>query len=297
MDRWHAIKAFISIVELRSYTAAGRQLGLSRSHLSKQITILEDALGVRLLNRTTKHVSPTDIGQAYYDTCTRVVGELEAAESSLGTLRRAPRGTLKILAPKSLAILELADAVREFVARYEELEVCIFLEDELLDIVEHGFDLALRFGKQADSALIARKLCSIRFIVCATPGYLRRHGTPRHPADLAAHECFRNLAISSDSCWRFHGRSGDSAIAVRGRLSSNSTVFLRECVLRGDGIGLMPSYSVRREIKKGILRPLLTRYKSAELPLYAVYPDSRHLTAKVRLCIDFLVDWFGRKLA
>jgi DNA-binding transcriptional LysR family regulator len=294
MDRWHAMKAFISVLELRSYTAAARQLGLSRSHLSKQITTLEDSLGVRLLNRTTKHVSPTDIGQAYYDICARTIAELEEAEAGLSALRRMPRGTLKVLAPKSLAVLELVDFARQFVERYDELDLSIFIEDELLDIVQRGFDLALRFGEQPDSSLVARKVASFPLIPCATPAYLHEHGTPRRPADLQGHECFRHLGLSKDSSWRFQGKGEEICVAVRGRLSSNSTVFLRECVLRGEGIGLMPSYSVRRDLKEGRLRPLLTGYKTASLPLYVVHPGNRHLTTKVRICVDFLVDWFGR---
>lgn len=295
MDRWHAIKGFMNVLELRSYTAAARKLGLSRSHLSKQITSLEDGLGVRLLNRTTKHVSPTEIGEAYYDVCARAFGELENAEADLGALRRTPRGKLKILAPKSLAVLELVDASRSFADAYPELEVAVFIEDELLDIVEHGFDLALRFGEQPDSALVARKIASFRLVPCATPRYLDRHGIPRKPADLSQHNCLRHLGMAKDSSWHFADKGEDIAVAVHGRISSNSTVFLRECVLHGEGIGLMPSYSVRRDLKARRLRPLLTRYTTASLPLYAVHPGHRHLATKVRLCVDFLVDWFERR--
>lgn len=295
MDRWHAIKGFINVLELRSYTAAARKLGLSRSHLSKQITSLEDGLGVRLLNRTTKHVSPTEIGEAYYDVCVRAVGELENAEADLGALRRMPRGKLKILAPKSLAVLELVDASRSFADAYPDLEVEVFIEDELLDIVEHGFDLALRFGEQPNSALVARKIASFRLIPCATPRYLNKHGIPRKPADLSQHNCLRHLGMTKDSSWRFQEKGEEVAAAIHGRISSNSTVFLRECLLHGEGIGLMPSYSVRRDIKARRLRPLLTKYATASLPLYAVHPSHRHLATKVRICVDFLVDWFERR--
>jgi DNA-binding transcriptional LysR family regulator len=293
MDRWHAIKGFMNVLELRSYTAAARKLGLSRSHLSKQITSLEDGLGVRLLNRTTKHVSPTEIGEAYYEVCSRAFGELENAEADLGALRRMPRGRLKILAPKSLAVLELVDASRSFAAAYPDLEVEIFIEDQLLDIVERGFDLALRFGEQPDSALVARKIATFSLIPCAAPRYLKKHGIPRRPAELSHHNCLRHLGMTKDSSWRF-GEKGE-AVAVHGRISSNSTVFLRECVLHGEGIGLMPSYSVRKDIKARRLRPLLTKYTTGSLPLYAVHPGHRHLATKVRICIDFLVDWFDRR--
>jgi len=295
MDRWEAMKGFMNVLELRSYTAAARKLGLSRSHLSKQITNLEDTLGVRLLNRTTKHVSPTEIGQTYYEVCSRTFRELENAEADLGALRRTPRGILKILAPKSLAVLELVDASRSFADAYPDLEVAIFIEDEWLDIVERGFDLALRFGEQPDSALVARKIASFRLIPCAAPRYLDKHGIPRKPADLSQHNCLRHLGMTKDSSWRFHHQGEAVAVAIHGRISSNSTVFLRECVLHGEGIGLMPSYSVRKDIKARRLRPLLTKYTTAALPLYAVHPGHRHLATKVRLCVDFLVDWFDRR--
>jgi DNA-binding transcriptional LysR family regulator len=288
------MKGFMNVLELRSYTAAARKLGLSRSHLSKRITNLEDTLGVRLLNRTTKHVSPTDIGQAYYEVCSRAFGEVENAEAALGALRRTPRGKLKILAPKSLAVLELVDASRSFADAYPDLEVAVFIEDQLLDIVERGFDLALRFGEQPNSALVARKIASFRLIPCATPRYLNKHGTPRKPADLSQHNCLRHLGMSKDSSWRFEEKGKEIAVRVAGRISSNSTVFLRECVLRGEGIGLMPSYSVRNDIKARRLRPLLAKFATASLPLYAVHPSHRHLTTKVRICVDFLVDWFDR---
>jgi DNA-binding transcriptional LysR family regulator len=295
MDRWHAIKGFMNVLELRSYTAAARKLGLSRSHLSKQITSLEDGLGVRLLNRTTKHVSPTEIGEAYYEVCSRAFGELENAEADLGALRRMPRGRLKILAPKSLAVLELVDASRSFAGAYPDLEVEIFIEDQLLDIVERGFDLALRFGEQPDSALVARKIATFTLIPCATPRYLKKYGIPRRPADLSHHNCLRHLGMTKDSSWRFQEKGEEVATAVHGRISSNSTVFLRECVLHGEGIGLMPSYSVRKDIKARRLRPLLTKYATTSLPLYAVHPGHRHLATKVRICVDFLVDWFDRR--
>jgi DNA-binding transcriptional LysR family regulator len=306
MDRLRTIEIFTTVVEAQSYTAAARQLGLSRSHLSKQISELEDELGVRLLNRTTRRVGATEPGQVYYDTCVRILGELAEAEVNLGKLQHEPRGTVRILAPKSLAVLELADVLGRFGHSHPQLKVEVFLEDQLLDLVEHGFDLALRFGEQAESALIARRLCAVRFLVCATPGYLRKHGVPRHPTDLAQHECLRHVAVSRDARWHFRRKEakadakggsradeGEIAVEVHGRLAANSTVFLRECVLRGEGIGLLPSFSVRREIKNRRLRPILTNYETMQLPLYAVFPHSRHLATKVRLCIDFLADWFG----
>jgi DNA-binding transcriptional LysR family regulator len=292
MDRLRAMRLFVSVVQARSYTAAARQSGLSRPHVSKQIKELEDSLGTRLLNRTTRQVRPTELGQAYFERCVRILGELDEAEFELGARQGEPRGTLKLLAPKSLAILELVDALREFTRRYPKLEVSVFVLDEQLDVVEHGFDLALRFGEQPDSALVGRRLCFVDFVACASPAYLREHGTPRHPRELAQHECLRHSTLSQDSRWRFDGPDGPIAVQVRGALAANNTVFLRECLLRGSGIALMPSYSVRRDIEAGRLVPILEQYNMVRLPLFAVYPHRGQLASKVRLCIDFLTQWF-----
>lgn len=295
MDRLASIKAFIGILELRSYTVAATRLGLSRSHLSKRITALEDSLGVRLLNRTTKHVSPTDIGQEYYNVCARIIGDLEDAESNLDALRSKPRGSIKIVAPQSLAVLELVDFSRHLSRRYAELHAAIFIEDPAVNIIERGFDLALRLGEQPDSTLLSRKLASFRFFVCAAPSYLARYGTPRRPADLRHHECLRYTRLFDPSSWWFKGRDGEIDVAVKGRLTSNNALFLRECLLRGDGIALLPSYAVRADFKSKRLRPLLTSYKTTSRQLYVVYPGARHVTTKVRICIDLLVEWFKNK--
>jgi DNA-binding transcriptional LysR family regulator len=296
MDRWQAMKAFVAVVEARSYTVAASQLAISRSHLSKQITALENTFGLRLLNRSTRYVSPTDLGLRYYESCSRLMAEFEEVESNLQSARKLPQGTVKILAPKSLAVLELADAFQRLCKRHPQLELSVFLEDQLLDLVEHGFDIAIRLGNQASSTLISRKLGLVQFLCCATPNYLKRHGTPRSPADLAEHRCFRHLGLAPDSRWKFHDHNGETTVEVRGPLAANSTVLLRECVLRGDGIGLLPSYSVKRDLKKGHLRAILTKYRTHQLPLFVVYPARRHLTTKSRLCIDFLSEWFKARL-
>lgn len=295
MDRWQSIKAFISIIESRSYTTAASRLGLSRSHLSKQIIALEDNLGVRLLNRTTKHVSPTDIGQAYYNVCARLADELEDAEANLDTLRRKPRGRLRILAPQSLAVLELVDFGRHLTQRYEELDLSILIDDPVVNIVEQGFDLALKFGEQPDSTLLSRKLASFRLIVCAAPSYLAKNGNPRKPEDLRHHECLQYTRLFPTSSWWFKGPDREVEIPVKGWITSNNALFLRECILRGEGIALLPSYSVKADLKAKRLRRLLTKYQTNTRPLYVVYPGGRHITTKVRICIDLLVDWFRQK--
>jgi DNA-binding transcriptional LysR family regulator len=295
MDRWRAMQAFVAVVDAHSYSAAARRLRLSRSHLSKQISALEADLGLRLLNRSTRHVSPTELGNEYYRSCRRLLSEIEDVEFNLKTSHGKPRGKIKLLAPKSLAVLELAGAISGFTRLHPEVEVTVILEDAFLDLVKHGFDLALRFGAQSDSSLIAKKVCSFEFQCCATLAYLKKHGVPKQPADLGSHQCLRHATMAADSRWVFTRMRKEFAVEVEGTIASNSTVFLRECVLKGEGIGLMPSYSVRRDIKKGTLRPVLAGYKAPTLSLFLVYPARQHLATKVRLCIDFLSDWFRRR--
>lgn len=296
MDRLRAIRAFKAVVEARSYSGAARMLGLSRSHLSKTIKELEESLGVQLLHRTTKQVRPTELGLSYFETCARVVGELDEAELALGVMQSEVRGTLKVLAPKSFAVLALVPAARDFNLGYPELEISLYMIDQFLDPVAHGFDLALRYGDQPDSTLVSRRICEFAQVVCATPGYLAGRGVPTRPEQLTGHECLRNLISTRDSRWRFDGPHGPTTVEVRGRLAANSTVLLREALLAGYGIGIMPDYTVARELATGALQPLLTDWRLPPQPLYAVYPPERPLTAKVRLFVDFLVARFARSV-
>ena len=203
IDRLRAIRAFKAVVEAESYSGAARKLGLSRSHLSKTIKELEETLGVQLLHRTTKQVRTTEPGQAYFEACARIVNDLDEAELALGSMQREIRGTLKVLAPKSFAVLALVPAVRDFNLRYPDLEVSLYMIDQFLDPVAHGFDVALRYGEQPDSALVGRRICDFAQIVCASPAYLAERGTPMRPEQLADHECLRNLTSARDSRWRF----------------------------------------------------------------------------------------------
>ena len=293
IDRLRAIRAFKAVVEAESYSGAARKLGLSRSHLSKTIKELEGELGVQLLHRTTKQVRTTEPGQAYFEACARIVNDLDEAELALGSMQREIRGTLKVLAPKSFAVLALVPAVRDFNLRYPDLEVSLYMIDQFLDPVAHGFDVVLRYGEQPDSALVGRRICAFPQLLCASPAYLAERGTPTRPEELAGHECLRNLTSMRDSRWRFDGPDGPVTVEVRGRLSANSTVLLREALLAGYGIGIMPDYTVAREIAAGAVRTLLPGWRLPPQPLHAVYPPERPLTAKVRLFVDFLVTRFA----
>jgi DNA-binding transcriptional LysR family regulator len=288
MDRLSLIRSFSHVVEARSYTAAARRLGLSRSHLSKQIKSLEDSLGVRLLNRTTKHVAPTEIGLTYYDICSRLINDLNAADLKLGALNRETRGTLKIVAPKSFAVHWLAETVHDFNERYPDLEVMIFFLDQEVDMIENGFDLSIRIGNQADSSMISKRIGSLEFSLCATPGYLKSQGMPKRPEELTRHICLRHTKAAQDSTWRFYRQKQLIEVKIAGPASTNSSTLLREFVLSGYGIGVLPSFSIRREIEQGILVNVLRRYRLPALPVYAIYPDKRHLPVKVELFVKLL---------
>jgi DNA-binding transcriptional LysR family regulator len=294
MDRLWAIRAFEAVVSAGSYTGAARRLGVSRSHLSKTVKALEDQLGAQLLHRTTKQLRTTEMGRSYFETCSRVLGELDEAESALGAMQPDISGLLRMLAPKTFAAAALVPAVHDFNRAHPEVEVAIYLADQTLDPIEHGFDLAIRFGEQPDSALVGRRLCVLPRVVCATPSYLERRGMPQRPEDLSRHECLRHLNVAKESRWSFDGPHGPVSVPVHGRLSANSSGLLREAIMSGYGIGIVPRYTVERELESGALVELLTDWRMPPQTMHVVYPPGRPLTAKVRLFVDYLIARFAQ---
>jgi DNA-binding transcriptional LysR family regulator len=249
---------------------------------------LEDSLGVRLLNRTTKHVVPTESGLAYYEICSQLMRDLNAADLKLGALNRQTRGTLKVVAPKSFAVHWLAETVHAFNERYPELQVTVFFLDQEVDMIENGFDLSIRIGDLADSSMVSKRIGSLGFTLCAAPAYLQAHGFPAHPEDLAHHVCLRHTKAAQDSIWRFSRQKRTIEVKVSGPVSTNSSTLLREFVLGGYGIGVLPSFSIRAELEQGTLLTVLPQYRPPSLPVYAIYPDKRHLPAKVDLFIKLV---------
>jgi DNA-binding transcriptional LysR family regulator len=296
MDRFRAAEIFRAIVECGSYTGAAKILGLSRSHLSKLIKELEDSLGARLLNRSTRQVRLTALGRDYYRSIVRILEDFRGLEESIRFQQSHVAGAIKVLAPKSFGVTALVRVVERFIALYPDVEITIYLLDQDRDISEHGFDLALRYGAQADSTYISRKICSVRFIACAAPDYLKRRGVPKVPDDLARHQCLRNVISAKNSTWKFCGPEETVQVAVRGALAANTSLPLREAALRGLGIGLFPRFGVEEDLKKGTLVEVLANYRVPELPLYAIYPD-RNVTAKLRVFIGFLASSFGESLS
>lgn len=289
-----AMIVFAQVVDSRSFSAAAARLGLSKSAVSKQIAKLEDRLGARLLNRTTRTLSPTDAGQDFYERCIRVAREVEEAERAITHLSAEPRGLLRLNAPASFGREYLAPLVPEMLARWPELRIEALFEDRFVDVVAEGFDLVIRITRLQDSSLVARRIASCRRVVCAAPAYLERHGVPRIPADLLQHDCILYSYATDQNEWEFVGPDGRlETVRVDGRLRANSGEVTLAALRAGAGLALSPDFIVGPEIAAGRLVPLLTEYENPFGAIYAVWPHNRNLAPKVRAVVDFLVERFA----
>ncbi len=293
MDHLGDMLAFARVVEAESFSAAARQLGLSKAAVSKQVTRLENRLGVRLLNRSTRRLALTEVGAAFYERCQRIAGEVEAAEEVATRLQHEPRGTLKLSAPMSFGMLHIAPAIPEFLARYPHLRIEMTMNDRVVDLIEEGFDLAIRISTLADSSLMARRLAANRRVVCASPDYLARAGTPRTPQDLTRHNCIGYSYLATPNEWRFVTPDGPLTIKVRGNLEVNNGDAIRSAVLNGLGIALIPTFIVGEDLRAGRLACLLREYRGADTAIHAVWPHGRLISAKVRALVDFMAERFG----
>lgn len=289
MDIFASMKVFVAVVDAGSFAAAADRLDMSRAMASKYIGNLEDHLGTRLLNRTTRRLSMTESGSVYYQRCTQILADVAEAEQLAGHSSAAPRGTLKITMPLAFGQHRLGPVIADYVGQYPEVKLDISLSDRRVDLVEEGFDLAIRIGALAESGLIARKLGSDRAIVCASPSYLERHGTPRTPRDLAAHSCLGYTYTNSGDEWRLKSPNGEEAIRIGGSIRADNGDMLRLAALSGAGLVLQPLFIVADDLAAGRLVQVLSDHASAELGIYAVYPSRKHLSAKVRTFVDFLV--------
>jgi DNA-binding transcriptional LysR family regulator len=294
MDRLAALESFARVAETGSFSAAARALTLSKSLVSRQVAALEAELGARLIARTTRSLTLTEAGRRYYEQVARILTQMEEADLSISQLQASPRGKLRVSAPVSFSILRLAPALPDFLALYPEIEADIVLNDRRVDLLEEGFDLAIRVGKLADSSLIARKLCDVKSYVCASPGYLARHGTPQVPADLKGHECLCYSNADALTEWRFADLDGRPlSVEVKGRVHANNGDLLRAAALRGLGVIALPDFLVAGEVERGELVPVLEPYVRQESAVYALYPHARYLPPKIRVFIDFLAERWG----
>ena len=291
MDRMTSMATFVKVVESGGFSAAARALGISPSMVTTHVRVLEERLAVRLLNRSTRKVSLTEAGHAYYERCLQILTDVEEAERIAEALQSTPRGTLRL--NTSVAIPPfLAPVIAEFVSLYPEVSVNLAMTDRMIDLVEEGFDLAVRNMSVPDSSLIARCVATYRLVVCGSPGYLAARGSPREPADLVHHNCLIYSHSAWGSQWRFAGPDGEQSVAVAGNLQANSDNALRLAAVHGQGLALAPSFLLIDEIKSGRLVPVLTEFLQTDHAINAIYPHRRHLSAKVRSFIDLLARRF-----
>jgi DNA-binding transcriptional LysR family regulator len=290
MDRFLEMRVFAAVVDAGSFVGACDAIEMSKPAVSRYVRDLEARLGVRLLQRTTRKLSLTDEGAVFYARCKDLLANVEAAESEISSRSSEASGLLKVNVPVSFGIIHLAPLWSEFMARHPKVALDVTLSDRLVDLVEEGFDVAVRIARLPSSSLISRKIASTRMILCASPGYLKKHGTPKQPADLANHTVLAYSLLSVGDHWEFEGPHGKVTVKVMPRLHSNSGETCRSVALAHQGIILQPSFLVGDDLKRGALVPLLPDYLAMALGVYAIYPTRQHLSPKVRLLIDFLIE-------
>jgi len=293
VDTLEGMRVFAQVVESGSFSAAAERLGLSKALASKYVSQLEQRLGARLLNRTTRRLSLTEAGETYYRGARGLLAEVTALEEGVRQQQTVPRGHLRIAAPRVFGEESLIGAIERFRRRYPEITLDLALEERTVDIVQEGFDLAIRIGILAESSLIARRIGSYRYVLCAAPAYLKRAGTPALPSDLTRHATIVNAAIAPTDQWDFRVEERIARVTVRPFLRINAARPVRQLVLAGEGIGLCLYPTVAEDIAAGRLIRLLEPYEAYNRDLSVVYPHARHLPAKVRLFIDHLVGAFA----
>lgn len=287
------MQVFVEAVRRGSFSAAGRHLDLSPSAVSKLLSGLEARLGVRLLNRTTRTLSLTEGGAIYFRRCVEIIGDIESAEAALTGLAQMPTGTLRVNATPGFAKHQLLPLMDDFHARHPELTLELQLTGQAIDLVTDRVDIAIRLGPLKDSSLVKRKLGESRRLVCAAPSYLKRHGKPSKPSDLHSHNCLRLSTSDTFNQWRFAGRHGSERIDVKGHFVTDNVDALHEYALLGGGIARLSTFMIGRDIERGSLVPVLTKYGIERQLIHAVYPHRKHLPAKVRVFLDFLAERFS----
>ncbi|MES2296101.1 MAG: LysR family transcriptional regulator [Pseudomonadota bacterium] len=297
MDHLTSMRVFVRVVERGGLSAAAVAEHISPTMVGKHVRYLEERLGVRLLNRTTRRQSLTEMGQVYYERCKHALAEVEAADSCVSSLREAPRGVLRVAAAVSFGVHSLTPMINAYLAANPEVRIELSLSDRVVDLIEDGIDCAIRIGKLPDSTLIARPLAPYRMVVCAAPGYLARYGTPHTPEQLKEHNCLGFLNISSQHQWSFADGEAVRSVPVRGNFCVNSGQALRMAALSGVGIALQPWLMAQEDIEAGRLVLLLADHPTPTSPLHIVYPFTRHMTPKLRTFVDCVLAHFGSAAA
>ncbi len=294
MDRLQAMTVFAKVVEQGSFARAAERLSISSSACSRQVAELEAHLETRLLNRTTRRLSLTEGGQGFYERCVQLLADLEEAEQAAAQNAARPRGTLRVTTSINFGVRHVSPAIGAFLAKYPEVTFDVSLSDRIVDLVEEGYDLAIRIGSAGGDTLVARRLGESRMVACASSAYLKAHGAPKTPEDLARHSCLTYEYMPVRNVWTFRGKDGrEHAVRVSGPLHSNNGDLLAAAAVAGVGIAYEPEFILGPDLKAGRLVPILGSYTSPLGPIYAVYPSRRYLSAKVRAFVDFLAQRFA----
>ena len=293
MDQLTGMRVFLAIVDKGGFAPAADSLGMSKTMVSKHLAAIEDRLGVRLLNRTTRKIGLTEIGTEYFRRCQDILQLIDEADGHLLESAGHPRGLLRVNAPVNFSELHLAPSIGDYRRKYPDVELDLVVNDQVIDLIEEGFDVAVRVGRLKDSSLIARRLAPARLVLAASPAYLERRGVPERPEDLVHHDCLLYAYSPERDDWQFEGPNGPQRVRVKGPFSSNNGGILMRAAIDGQGVVVLPTFIAGEALKDGRLVEILASYKAQDRAIYAVFPANRHLSPKVRSFVDFLVNRFG----
>ncbi|TWH75912.1 DNA-binding transcriptional LysR family regulator [Azomonas agilis] len=287
MSQLEDMRLFVTVLECKSFTAAAEQSGLSKQFVSRRLMQLEARLGVRLINRSTRRLDVTPLGQAYYESAKKILREVEDAEQAISQQRATPRGALRLSAPMSFGTLYLSTLLPGFLERYPEISIELDLSDRRVDMLDEGYDMAVRIGVLADSSLVARPLGASDMVTCCSPSYLNRKGTPQEPADLAQHECLL-YGHSKSVEWVYRNQGQPERINVRGRYRVNNGELIGDAAVAGLGVALLPTFIVGRHLESGALVRILDDFRPPPLTIYALYPQHRQVSLLIRVFSNYL---------
>lgn len=293
MDRFENMDSFIRVVEAGSISGAADRLKVAKSAVSRRLKELEEHLGVELFHRTTRRMNLTDTGRAFYHQSVRILEDLQEAELATSQAHATLKGSLKVALPSSFGLMHMGPAIKDFSKAHPQIEFDLDFNDREVGLIQEGFDLAIRIANLQDSSLIARRIAPIQTVLCASPSYLERVGTPQNPAELSTHQCLVYSLLRDYDYWHLADSNGkEIKIKIQPYLKASTGEFLRDAAVDGMGIILIPSFIVYKEIENGTLTPLFKDYKSFQLNAYTIYPQTRHLSQRVRAFVDFLIQRF-----
>lgn len=293
MDTLDGMRTFVAVVSEGAFTRAAERLDMSPQLVSKYVAQLESRLGARLINRSTRRLSITEVGQAYFERCRDVLADIDEMETAVGDAAVAAHGTLRINAPMTFGTKHLSRAIAEYQRGQPEVSVDLTLDDRVVDIISEGYDIAIRIGRLRESSLVARKLAPVRLVVCASPDYLQERGVPDAPNDLEDHECLRYTLAPEPDRWPFREGGKTHDVRVTGSFLANNGDAIRLAALAGRGLALQPTFIVGDDIRAGRLQLVLEDYEVEPMGVYAVYAHRKYLSGKVRTFVEYLDDYFG----